>query len=174
MFVDVHWPLVSMPVLMLVIIPQLNAPLVSLNTAKGPFVNRSFWHAHISHFICVMNMVYYSFVMLGNVPKSNWAGMIIEESGDGDKWSSTAQRTVTMHQAWAAGVSFQEGLMEKIEWNLSSPSFSVLILQSWVPTSVTLYKHRPTGGAAACSHLKSKRGGFTNKMSLNWDRKGRL
>lgn len=55
LLVDVRWLLAWMPVLMLVIIRQLNAPLVSLNIAKGPFVKRGFWHADVSHFICVMN-----------------------------------------------------------------------------------------------------------------------
>lgn len=55
LFVDVRWLLAWMPVLMLAIIRRLNAPLVSLNIAKGPFVKRGFWHADVSHFICVMN-----------------------------------------------------------------------------------------------------------------------
>lgn len=29
-------------------------------------------------------VVYFSFVMRGNIPKSSWAGMITEESGDWD------------------------------------------------------------------------------------------
>lgn len=158
MFVDVHWPLVSMPVLMLVIIPQLNAPLVSLNTAKGPFVNRSIWHAHISHFICVMNMVYYSFVMLGNVPKSNWAGMITEESGDGDKWSSTAQCTVRVHQPWAAGVSFSRRIDGENKSGIC-PLLHFLCLFCRAERQRqrgSLCKHTPTGGAAAGSRLNHR------------------
>lgn len=36
----------------------------------------------LTFYLCNEYALYYSFVMLGNVPKSNCAGMIIEESGD--------------------------------------------------------------------------------------------
>lgn len=44
---------------------------------KKPFGMQTFY-------LCNEYVVYYSFAMLGNIPKSNWAGMITEESGDWD------------------------------------------------------------------------------------------
>lgn len=76
----------------------------------------------LTFYLCNEYALYYSFVMLGNVPKSNCAGMIIEESGDWDKWSPIAQCTVTIHQPQAAGMLLQGGLMEKTASDLFSPS----------------------------------------------------
>lgn len=72
-----------------------------------------------------------SFVMLGDIPKSKWAGMITEESGDWDKLSSAAQCTGTIHQPQAAGTPLRGELMVKIVRNLSSPS-SLRLLFVWV------------------------------------------
>lgn len=92
-----------------------------LNTAKKAICKKKLLAGTRLAF-CLRNeyVVYYSFVMFGNILKSNWAGMIIEECGDWDKWSTPTQCTVTIHQPQAAGVLLRTGLIEKIVRNLSS------------------------------------------------------
>lgn len=56
---------------MLVIIPRLNAPMVSLNIVKGPFVTKKEPFGMQTFYLCNEYVAYDSFVMLGNIPKSN-------------------------------------------------------------------------------------------------------
>lgn len=119
LFDDAYWPLVLISVYKIVIIAQLKAPLVYLNTAKGAICKRNTLAcAGLTFYLCNENVECYSFVVLGNIPKSYWAGMIIEESCDWDKWSPNAQCTVTIYQPQAAGMLLQRGLMEEIVRNL--------------------------------------------------------
>lgn len=104
--------------------------------------NRRLAHAGLPFYLCNEYAVCYSFVVPGDIPKSNWAGMITEVSGDWDKWSSAAECTVTIHQAQAAGMLFQRGLMEKIVWNSSSLSLlcnlcKALCQHVWVKAACT-------------------------------------